>query len=76
MKNWEFYEISSELLDIISMTRKTCHLNTKLFKLAAHFFRPEPPPNLPKPQIRSEPTLYAHIKADASEYFIYIDKEI
>ena len=36
-------------------------------KVAAHLFRPEPPPNLPTPQIRSEPTRYAHTKADASD---------
>ena len=36
-------------------------------KVAAHLFRPEPPPNLPTPQIRTEPTRYAHTKADASD---------
>ena len=45
--------------------------NIKLYisyiKVAAHLFRPEPPPNLPTPQIRSEPTRYAHTKADASD---------
>ena len=29
-------------------------------KVAAHLFRPEPPPKLPTPQITSEPTRYAH----------------
>lgn len=36
-------------------------------KVVAHLIRPEPPPNLPTPQIRSEPTRYAHTKADASD---------
>ena len=45
---------------------KSCWKKSPL-KVPAHLFRPEPPPNLPTPQIRSEPTRYAHTKADASD---------